>query len=80
MGALERMILETDVISIVYIAAWNRQDLQTQCRLANWRRSAVIGHMVYPTDWPRDPDTADYQDEAAAHGVTVRQLLGGENA
>lgn len=62
------MILETDVTTIVYIAAWNRQDHKECARL-------VAGRHPGSRPWVSDPDTADYEDEAASHGVTIGELL-----
>lgn len=65
------MILESDVTTIAYVSAWNRQD-HTECA------RLVVGS--YQTKHPWVTARDDYDDEADAHGVMVHELLGVANA
>jgi hypothetical protein len=72
------VITEWDVNRIRYISAWNTHEHGECSRIL--MMESVLGMRPFP---PRsgirwvNPDQLDYEEEAMAQGVSLRELIGG---
>lgn len=66
------MILETDVTTIAYVTAWNRQEHRECGRIV--LMEITLGIKPPALSWIEKAD--DYEIEALIQGISVRELLG----